>query len=52
MKRGAAWTIYHPNGKGTGSAVKMELHPAHGVVAGSMFVTLAPQKTIGERTAM
>lgn len=51
MKRGAAWTIYHPNGKGTGSAVKMELHPAHGVVAGSMFVTLAPQKTIGERTA-
>ena len=39
--------IYHPNGKGTGSAVKMELHPAHDDVDGSIMMTLANQKTIG-----
>lgn len=47
MKRGAAWTIYHPNGKGTGSAVKMELRPAHGDVEGGILATLAPQKAAG-----
>ncbi len=38
---------YHANPKGTGSAVKIELHPAHGDTAGSIFVTMAMQRTIG-----
>ena len=38
---------YKANAKGTGSAVKFELHPAHGDVQGSIFVTLAAQKTTG-----
>ena len=38
---------YRANAKGTGSAVKFELHPAHGDVQGSIFVTLAAQKTAG-----
>lgn len=41
------YTCCHPNGKGTGSTVRFELHPAHGSVEGSMFVTFAAQKTIG-----
>lgn len=39
---------YRANAKGNGSAVKFELHPAHGDVQGSIFVTLAPQKTVGQ----
>ena len=35
--------IYHPNGRGTGSAVKMELHPAHDDIDGSIMVTFANQ---------
>ena len=27
-------TMYHPNGKGTGSAIRLELHPAHDDIAG------------------
>lgn len=38
-----AMTMYHPNGKGTGSALKLELRPARGDIEGSMLVTLAPQ---------
>lgn len=46
-----AWTMYHPNGKGTGSALRLELHPAHGQTNGSIFATLVPQKTdIGGET--
>ena len=41
------YACYHPNAKGTGGAVKFELHPAHGHVEGSVFVTFAAQKTIG-----
>ncbi len=37
----------HPNGKGTGTSAKFELHPAHDVVEGSVFVTMSPQKTVG-----
>ena len=39
-----AMTMYHPKGKGTGSAMRLELRPAHGEVDGSVVVTLAPQK--------
>ena len=46
-----AWTMYHPNGKGTGSALRLELHPAHGQTNGSIFATLVPQKAfIGDGT--
>lgn len=38
---------YRANAKGTGSAVKIELHPAHDDVAGSIFVSMAMQRTIG-----
>lgn len=43
--------FYHPNGKGTGSALQLELHPAHEDIEGSIFLTMAPQRTIGMRTA-
>ena len=43
--------FYHPNGKGTGSALQLELHPAHEDTEGSIFLTVAPQRTIGMRTA-
>ena len=43
--------FYHPNGKGTGSALQLELHPAHEDTEGSIFLTMAPQRTIGMRTA-
>ena len=42
--------FYHPNGKGTGSALQLELHPAHEDIEGSVFLTMAPQRTIGMRT--
>lgn len=41
------WTMYHPNGKGTGSALRLELHPAHDNADGRIIATLAPQKTVG-----
>lgn len=41
------WTMYHPNTKGTGSALRLELHPAHDNADGSIIATLAPQKTVG-----
>ena len=37
----------HPNMKGTGSACRLELHPAHDETSGSIFLTLAAQKTLG-----
>ena len=40
-------TIYHPNGKGTGSALRLELHPAHDDTAGSIMATIATQMTTG-----
>lgn len=43
-------TYYHANGKGTGSAISFELHPAHDNTPGSLFVELAPQKSVGSRT--
>ena len=41
-------TIYHPNGKGSGCAVVFALHPAHDDTAGSIMLTLANQKTVGD----
>ena len=42
---------FHASPKGTGSACKLELHPAHDDVAGSIFVQLAMQKTVGSYQA-
>ena len=42
-----ALTMYHPNGKGTGSATRLELHPAHDDTAGSIMATIATQLTTG-----
>lgn len=41
-------TMYHPNGKGTGSAIRLELHPAHDDTAGSIMATIATQLTTGD----
>ena len=38
-----ALTMYHPNGNGTGSALRLELHPAHDDTAGSIMATIATQ---------
>lgn len=43
--------FYHANPKGTGAAIRFELHPAHDDVDGSVFATLANQLTIGDRRA-
>ena len=40
--------FYKANAKGTGCAMKMELHPAHGDTAGCIMMTLAKQKTVGD----
>ena len=40
--------FYKANAKGTGCAMKMELHPAHGDTAGSIMMSLASQKTVGD----
>lgn len=38
----------HANPKGTGSAMRLELHPAHGDTDGSIRLVLAPQLTVGD----
>ena len=40
--------FYKANAKGTGCAMKMELHPAHGDTAGRIMMSLASQKTVGD----
>ena len=40
-------TMYHPNAKGTGSAIRLELHPAHDDTAGSIMATIATQLNTG-----
>lgn len=42
-------SYYHANAKGTGSAIQLELHPAHDTTPGSLFVSIARQKTAGSR---
>lgn len=39
--------IAHPNAKGTGAAVRFELHPAQDGIEGAIVALLAPQKTVG-----
>ena len=41
--------FYHPNGKGTGGAVEMNLHPAHDNVNGSIMLKIANQCAVGNR---
>lgn len=43
------FALYHASAKGNGGAIKMALHPAHDDVAGSIWITLANQVTIGDR---
>ncbi len=43
--------FYHPNAKGTGGALKLELHPAHDDTDGSIWASLANQLTLGEARA-
>ena len=40
---------YHANSKGTGSALKLELHPAHDDTPGSVFVRMAMQRTVASQ---
>ena len=42
-------SFYHPNAKGTGCAVQLELHPAHDDVGGSLMLFAASQSAIGNR---
>ena len=47
----ARLVIYHANPKGTGTAMRLELHPAHGETDGSVRIVLAPQRSAsGART--
>ncbi len=39
-------SFYHANGKGSGSAARFEVVPACGDRDGSIFLTLAPQKSV------
>lgn len=43
MKR-PAMTIHHANPRGTGTALRLELHPARTDAEGSILATIAPQK--------
>lgn len=43
-----ALTLYHPNAKGTGCAMRMSLHPAHDDVSGCIMMTMANQLTVGD----
>lgn len=45
------FAIYHPNGKGMGCALRMNLHPAHDRRDGCIMLELANQRTIGDRRA-
>lgn len=42
-------SFYHPNAKCTGCAVKFALHPAHDNVDGSIWLSVANQKSVGDR---
>lgn len=42
---------YHASKSGTGTAIQFELHPAHDYTEGSLFVSLAAQKSIGNPMA-
>lgn len=42
-------TFYHPNAKGTGGAIAMNLHPAHDDVGGSIMAKVANQMAVADR---
>ena len=42
--------LYHASARGTGCAVKIELHPAHGQKDGCFMLTAASQSVVGDRT--
>lgn len=42
-------TFFHANMKGTGCALSLELHPAHGETEGSVWACFANQLTVGDR---
>ena len=42
-------TFYKANGKCTGGALQLEVHPAHDDVDGSIMATFANQLTVGDR---
>ena len=42
-------SFYHPNAKGTGCAMSMELHPAHDRTDGCIMMRVANQMTVGSR---
>ncbi len=41
-------TFYHPNSRGTGAALQLELHPASDNAEGCLMAKLAGQLTVGE----
>ena len=41
--------MYHASAKGTGSAIEMQLHPAHDNVDGSIMLRIANQCAVGDR---
>ena len=43
-------TFYHPNNRGTGGAISMELHPAHEATSGSIMLSAANQLSVGNKT--
>lgn len=43
------FNIYHANGKGTGTAMKVELHPAEGTAEGSVVISLVRQTSVATR---
>lgn len=42
--------LYHPNSKGAGGALEMELHPAKNRKDGFIMMGIARQKTVGSRS--
>lgn len=42
--------LYHPNPRGTGSALEMKLHPAHDDTDGSIMLRIANQNAVGDRS--
>lgn len=42
-------TFYHPNAKGTGGALSMNLHPAHDDVGGCIMAKVANQTAVADR---
>lgn len=46
MNENTTWTICHANARGTGSALKLELHPANANAGGYILAKIAKQKTV------